>query len=218
MSFISPIMKALGDFIFPKADRVAELEALSARELMDALPQENFSGEDLLALFDYGHPLTKELVWQVKYAGNRTIADKLAEILYDVLIEELEDKQVFEKHGRAMLVPIPISDKRRFERGWNQTELLSERIESRDASQRFKYIPHQLIKIVHTESQTKTESRSERQSNLLNTMRVADPHSVSGKFVILVDDVFTTGSTFAEARRALKEAGAKKVLCVAVAH
>jgi predicted amidophosphoribosyltransferase len=40
----------------------------------------------------------------------------------------------------------------------------------------------------------------------------------TGRCIIILDDVSTSGATFTEAKRALKQAGAKKILCVAVAH
>ena len=111
---------------------------------------------------------------------------------------------------------MPISNQRRFERGWNQTEIICEAIKSYDSKKILQYTPHLLEKIHHTESQTKTANKSERSKNLLNTMGIKDSSLVTGKIVVVVDDVITTGSTFAEARRVL--AGANRILCVAVAH
>src|SRR3989338_1294628 len=139
--------------------------------------------------------------------------------------ENLKDKNTIalfdyasRRMGQLILIPMPISDKRRFERGWNQAELLAKEIVAHDREKMFKYLPKQLAKYRHTESQTKTASRSERLENLINSMKVLNPSSVAGICVIVLDDVTTTGATFAEARGALRAAGARKILCIAIAH
>lgn len=223
MYFLSRTRDLLIDFLFPKSRKVLELEALSTETLLDILPPaERMKDRYTLALFEYGHSLVKEIIWELKYSGNVRIADKLGEILYDHIQHELADLGLFEpaswRIGKPIIMPIPISDKRRLERGWNQSELLSEAVIRRDSGQMFKYMPRQLVKIRHTESQTKTASRNERLGNLIDSMKVLNAASVAGACVIILDDVTTTGSTFAEARRALHAAGTRKILCVAVAH
>lgn len=219
MPIIPNFIKSLTDFVFPKSRRVLALEAMSSEKLLSLLPpSEKISSENILALFDYSHPLVKEIVWEIKYGGNRVLADRLGEILYDVITSELEERNIFEKEKLVILLPMPISDKRRFERGWNQAELLAQAVKARDNSQRFKYLSGQLVKTRHTESQTRTGSRKERSENLDQSMRVLNPLSVKDRYVVIIDDVTTTGSTFKEAGCALKVAGAKKILCVAVAH
>ncbi len=212
--------KSLIDFLFPQSRRVIELEALSVETLLKALPpaEVDFFDENTIALFDYNNCMVKEIIWEVKYGGNRILADKLGAILYDVIISELNEREILSKAPPVLLIPMPVSDKRRFERGWNQAELLCEAVKARDGSSVLKYLPRQLAKVRHTESQTKTVSKSERKKNLENSMKVLNPLSVQGRFVILLDDVVTTGSTFTEAKRALKETGAMKILCIAVAH
>jgi competence protein ComFC len=226
MPFLPHIRDFIIDFLFPKIRKVLELEALSVSKLLEILPPaEELKDKSILALFDYKHPLVKEIVWELKYGGNTLVADKLGEIIYDTVSHELSDLTLFGKWEkpsssgrRLILVPVPISDKRRFERGWNQSELLAEKFMLRDSEKRFKYLPKQLVKIRHTESQTKTSSRNERLKNLTDSMKVLNTSALEGQYVILLDDVTTTGSTFAEAKRALRKAGAKKILCVAVAH
>lgn len=219
MYFLSRIRDLCVDFLFPKSEKVLELEALSAEVFLETLPPaENLKDKHTKALFNYDHPLVKEIVWELKYSGNIRIAEKLGEILYDHIQHELADFALFEKWDKPILVPIPISNKRRLERGWNQSELLAEEILKRDSEKMFRYMPRQLAKVRDTGSQTKTRSRKERLENLTNSMKVLNTPSVTGECVIVLDDVTTTGSTFAEARRALRAAGAKKILCIAVAH
>lgn len=206
------------DFLFPKKRVVLELESLPQSTLISSLPPAPSIDEEVIAIFDYQHPLVKELVWELKYAGNRLIAEKLGEILYDFISDELMEKAIFDNWSRPIIMPIPISDKRRFERGWNQTEILCKSLADLDRENRFKYLPRHLSKIRHTESQTTTASRKERLENIKGSMRVLHPPAVEKRCVILVDDVVTTGATFAEARRVLLEAGAEKVLSVAIAH
>lgn len=222
MKFFSPLLKwlkLLESFLFPKSEKVLELEALTPGQLLEILPRATTPKDhETQALFDYSHPLVKELVWELKYKGNRVVAEKLGTILFDTIVADLEDRNLFEKLGTLLLIPTPISDKRRLERGWNQCELLCEAVKRLDTQGHFKYLKRNLAKIKHTESQTRTADKREREENIKNSMQVFGKETISGRSVVLIDDVTTTGSTFAEAKRALKDAGAKKVLCIALAH
>ncbi len=219
MNFITSIKDLCIDFLFPRSQKALELEALSVGTLMKMLPRaEPTKDKSTVALFDYSHPIVKEIIWELKYRGNTRIANKLGEILYDHILEELTDLNIFERWGKPTLIPIPVSDKRRHERGWNQSELLAQAVVTHDREKILRYLPGQLVKYRHTESQTKTASRKERLGNLTNSMKVLNISKVDGGCIIVIDDVTTTGSTFAEARRALHSAGAKKVLCIALAH
>lgn len=222
MEFITHCARFWTDFLFPKNASVVKLESLEAAELLSGLPAAPpTENDDLIALFDYKHSLVREMVWELKYGGNRRVAAKLGQVLYEAIHHELSERAIFDNWDKPLLVPVPVSDKRRFERGWNQSELLCKALtdcESHLSQKSFKYLPRHLAKIRHTESQTKATSKKERFENIKDSMLVLHPPAVQGRCVVVVDDVLTTGATFAEARRALKVAGAKKIICVAVAH
>ena len=165
------------------------------------------------ALFDYGSKYVKEAIWQFKYKGNRKLAGQFGTLLGDNISALLDEEGIF---GEVLLIPVPVSDKRRLERGFNQCELLCEVIKK--SGPRFMYLPNTLRKIRHTESQTKTSSRRERLENLRGSMEVVDVRGIRGHSAVVVDDVMTTGATFAEAKRVLRNAGAKKVFCFALSH
>src|SRR3989344_3483732 len=98
MSFLSHIRDLITDFLFPKNNKVLELEALSTGTLIETLPPaEPLKDRHSIALFDYSHPLVKEIVWELKYGVNAVLALKLGEILYDVVSNELTDLALFEK-------------------------------------------------------------------------------------------------------------------------
>ena len=74
-----------------------------------------------------------------------------------------------------------------------------------------------LRKVKDTPAQTKMDKRIERLRNLKGCF-LADPEAVCGRNIILIDDVATTGATLDEARRALRKAGARKVIAFTIAH
>ncbi|OHA92199.1 MAG: hypothetical protein A3J09_01815 [Candidatus Zambryskibacteria bacterium RIFCSPLOWO2_02_FULL_51_21] len=226
MRILTFFIKSLTGFLFPKKPEILVLESLPTDKLLAKLPRAtDIEEKDVIALFDYSHPLVKEIIWEVKYGGNTVLAAKLGEILYDTIVAELGERNALDTEHRALLMPMPVSGKRRYERGWNQAELLAQAVKDCDEGlpagrqgRILKYVTGQLVKTRHTESQTRTSSKSERMKNLSDSMKILNPSAVLDRFVVLIDDVTTTGATFAEARCALKAAGAKKIICIAVAH
>jgi len=113
-----------------------------------------------------------------------------------------------------LIIPIPLTRKRLLERGFNQSLLLAKELGIRTG---LKVKGDILIKVKETPPQTSLGSK-ERRSNLKGAFFLKEPSLVFGKRVLLVDDVFTTGSTLREAFYVLKQAGAKTVMAVTLAR
>jgi len=202
------------DALAPPRRTESVVRTLSLPDLYSlALPTRTHEGEEAhSALLPYHDPQVASLVWEVKYYANKR-AQKLAGML---LAEALLDIGA-EEIGRVVLVPIPIHPKRRKERGHNQTELLCKaalREFSRKTS--FQYEPDILVRVRHT-AQQQGLPKHRRLKNVKNTMAVRAGADVKNRVCVVVDDVATTGATFAEARRALKASGASRIHCVALA-
>ena len=109
---------------------------------------------------------------------------------------------------------VPLSRKRLRKRGYDQCELLA-----RAVGQELGHAPEPLLrKKRHTPPQSQTGSAEKRRANILDAYEVKMPGSVQGKRILLLDDIVTTGSTLSECARTLRLAGAKEVLCAAVAR
>jgi competence protein ComFC len=200
------------DLLFPKDEDLRALESeLSRQDVYNVFPPAHNIPEHSIILFDYKHEKVRTLIWEIKYKGNRELMKYIAEILAkEIYIKIKEDPYI--------LIPIPVSKKRRRERGYNQTERIAETILPYLS---VTYFPHALLKISHTESQSRTHAtKHERAKNLAFSMCIHKKYTAQLKnaSVILLDDVTTSGATFAEARRVLENAGVKNVLCVALAH
>jgi ComF family protein len=207
------------DFLLPRSKMVQDIETITAEELRKRTPRSAGNlPSDTLALFDYKSPLIRQAIWELKYRGNKKVARLLAECLYEELVEEIVDRNSFGNFLEPILIPIPLSKARERERGWNQTEILASALLERGGSRNFFEVNRNiLVKIKDTESQTK-KNRAERLENLQGCFHVRSPEIIAGRNIILLDDVTTTGATFEEARKTLAQAGARKVLSVALAH
>ena len=204
------IKEELLNFLFPHSVEVQEILDLSPTEIESLPKAEPIKDKWTLALFEYRHAKVKRLIWEIKYKNNLALAKKVGPLLADHLQTELDEHGLWGEE--VLLIPIPTSDTKRLARGYNHTESLAKEMSN------FVSHNHILIKSHETESQKQAGSRAERLHNLENSMQVVGEPSLSDKVIVLVDDVMTTGATFAEARRALREAGAKKVLAIALAH
>lgn len=112
------------------------------------------------------------------------------------------------------IVPVPLHRKRLRERGFNQSQLIGQVLAKR---WNIPQAVNNLRRIRWTEPQTGL-SAAERVSNIRGAFAVASPEKFKDKSLLLVDDVYTTGSTIGECAKTLCRAGAREVRVVTVAR
>jgi ComF family protein len=110
------------------------------------------------------------------------------------------------------IAPIPLSRQRFAERGYNQVDLIAHPLAR---LMRWQYLPGALHRSRHTRSQVGL-SASERCENVSGAF-LAKSQLITGKTILLMDDVATTGATLDSASRSLIEAGAAKVYALTFA-
>ncbi|WP_156774302.1 ComF family protein [Fictibacillus arsenicus] len=135
----------------------------------------------------------KEVISKIKYRGDA----ELVKGFYPVMRSKLKGIS-----GDTILVPIPLSNERHYERRFNQADIIARGF-NRDV--------HNLLeRNAHEEKQSK-KNRLERMKKKDNPFIVIDNNSIRGHSVLLIDDVYTTGSTLRYAAKVLIEAGAISV-------
>lgn len=155
-----------------------------------------------LMLFE-DESLSRKIIHQLKY-GNR---EKIGKILAEWVSEKLE----FEKQKPELLVTIPLHHRKLNKRGYNQLHLFAKCLSE------IYHIPydHEILKRnLHTTAQAKKNKEQRLNSEGKFTLN----KDVSGKHILLIDDVFTTGNTMSDAAwEILKNDGNKiSVLVMAI--
>jgi predicted amidophosphoribosyltransferase len=211
--------------------------------LKGARSAERESAKWIFPVFDYRDPVIKKSLWFLKYKGKRRLAKIFAEAIYEKMQEELSELILMENFNNTILIPIPLSPKRKRERGFNQAELIcGELIKiNKETSITDVGIPQRvgvgllqsriptpavtltldcdiLLKPRETEHQARIKDRRERMKNIAGTFAVQNEEKIKTRNIILVDDILTTGATLNEAKKILKKAGARKIIAFTVAH
>jgi ComF family protein len=154
----------------------------------------------------------RELIHLLKYEGVRPAANVLGRMLSDAIVP----LQPLFARGPVLIVPVPLHSRKRRQRGFNQAELIARAAVKRQPSGRFELSPV-LHRIRETQSQIGL-SRHDRRENLRGAFALTTPEVIRDREVLLVDDVFTTGTTVSECARVLRRAGAAKVYVATVAR
>jgi ComF family protein len=144
----------------------------------------------------------------MKFHSRRRVAARLAEALLQT------DEARAALAGAQVLVPVPLHPRRRRERGFNQSALLASAL---GEPLGLKVSEDALARREDTPPQTGL-SAAGRRANVAGAFVVRRRAAVSGRIVVLVDDVLTTGATARECARALAAAGAREVRLVTAAR
>ena len=165
-----------------------------------------FVFEKAVAVYAYDGA-AKTLIHALKYHNRTAVADWLAEKAF----EKLDWDRPFA--GAEVVTSIPLHKVRQRERGYNQSALLAQALAKR---MKLPFEPYLMVRKVYTTSQT-TLSKAARLQNLKEAFRLGKS-SLAGKKVLLVDDVFTTGTTVNEAAKVLLAGGAGSVYVLTICH
>lgn len=151
----------------------------------------------------------KDIILLYKYRGFSVLSGFLADILIKRLGPE-EDLWT----GVDAVVPVPLHPAKEKSRGFNQALLLAGRLAEKKSLPLLKKC---LVKVRRTVPQTSLDGRA-RETNLRGAFEVLRSSRLKGKVVLLVDDVYTTGSTIRECSLTLQEAGVKEVRALTIAR
>ncbi|MEW4223887.1 ComF family protein [Rossellomorea marisflavi] len=157
-------------------------------------PEWNGVLERNASLFQYNE-FMKEVLARYKYRGDYVLAKALASFMQTAIPKA------------DLFVPIPLSPERLYERGFNQSKaLLTEA-----------GLPcHELLTRTHTEKKQSKKTRQERMTGA-QVFRLPET-DLSGKNILLIDDIYTTGTTVRQAAILLKKAGAMEVSSFTIAR
>ena len=156
------------------------------------------------ALYEYQG--AAESIYRFKYGKRQEYADFFGEEIVRYLGDFIREV------APDALIPIPLHRKRMEKRGYNQAALLAE------AVGRYSGVPvngQMLVRVKNT-TPLKLQNPSERQNNLKKAFNIGE-NDVKLNTTVIIDDIYTTGSTIDEAARTLKSAGVKKIYFITLA-
>ncbi len=157
------------------------------------------------SVFVYTYPITK-MIRSIKYDNAKYMFDTFGKLLTQLYLDH--------ELTCDIIIPIPLHEERRKQRGYNQAEWLAMDLAT---SQNIPMDTEHLIRSTNTPSQTSTITT--RKDNVAGAFTVTIPNIYRNKTILLVDDVITSGATIQECAKVLKDiGGAKQVLALTLAH
>jgi ComF family protein len=154
----------------------------------------------------------RDLVHLLKYERVRPAADLLGRMLAEVVAD------LAEAFGPQppVVIAVPLHTSKMRQRGFNQSELIARAmLKLKPAALDVKLNTTVLVRHRATETQTGL-TPPQRQDNVRGAFEVVRGEQIRGRDILLVDDVFTTGSTVSECARVLRRAGAGRVFVATV--
>jgi ComF family protein len=155
-----------------------------------------------IVVTDY-NGLAKRLIHVYKFGHQRVAAISIAKLMAHEFIAYNSDKEI--SWANYLVVPVPSASSRIRQRGFDHSALLADavsknlKMQSADALKRF------------GQSRQVGNSRKKRFDQAAENYAVSKPGLVTGRNILLIDDVVTTGATLSAAAKALRKAGAKRV-------
>ena len=134
--------------------------------------------------FSKGH-LVQRFIHQLKYKGNREVGEYIGALMGKALLESGRFTNI------DYLVPLPLYADKEFKRGYNQSTIICNGMST---AMQIPVMDNNVIRQRYTDTQTK-KHRAERWENVEGSFAIKHPAKLTGKNILLVDDVITTGAT-----------------------
>ncbi len=162
----------------------------------------------LAPVTDYQNPVIKNIIRFFKYKKWKSLMVIITPLINNYLDNLSQDLKSF------IIIPIPLHKDRFKERGFNQSEYIAKVISEKTKAE---INTGNLKRIKATKTQADSKNLEERVKNIKNCFALENPEEIKNKNILLVDDVFTSGSTMTEAVKILKQSGAKKIIAFVLA-
>jgi ComF family protein len=206
-------MRPIGDSVCPVCgERLVSPLALAAGERCGSCRRAEPPFAKAVAYGSYDGRL-RELIHLLKYEQVRSTAG----VLGRMLAEAVSNLAPLMDGGNILVIPVPLYRRKLRQRGFNQAELIARDALKRMGGQSFALGPSILERRRETRSQIGL-TRHQRRENMRGAFVVAKPGEVKSREILIVDDVFTTGTTVSECARILRRTGASKVYVATVAR
>jgi len=193
-----------GEYLCLDCQATLEISGIHQKEKLSNL-------NDLYFATDYQKPLVKNLIQRFKY---EPFIKELAKPLTSLIIEHFQLLDQKPDFSDFVLIPVPLEKKKLKWRGFNQAEEIGKELSE---FLNIEILNNVLIKTKETLPQVEL-SDEERKENIKGAFSCQHPELVRERKVLLVDDIYTTGSTMAECARVLKKSGAKEVIGIVIAR
>jgi ComF family protein len=138
-------------------------------------------------------------------------------LLHEELFEYMSELSQWNDVDEILIIPVPVSQRRLRERGYDQCEFLLEVMKKGNLLPPYYRIVRREINREERPHQTSLP-RKERLINVSGSFSVANPLLLQNKHIVILDDVTTTGATLEEAKRILQECSPKTLHLIALAH
>lgn len=167
----------------------------------------NYQDLPIIVLFPY-QGLIKKAIIKLKYQFITDLAAELTALIIKAVSRRKEFYWFKNKRKKIILIPLPLHHRRFNWRGFNQSELLGQKL-----ADHFGWQLRTDILIRQKDTQPQVSLRADkRQQNIEGAFKVSfNAQMPFNSNILLFDDVWTTGSTFKEAIKVLKKAGFRKV-------
>jgi len=220
ISYVSDLFKGLLDLVYPPLCEICEAKlesktknsglcgnCLNEIKLINNPTPLKCNDLNVWAVCLY-EGTAKKCIHLFKYNSRLNLAAPLSKLMFDFINKNMGCKNF------DAIIPVPLHRSRLRERGFNQAEVLARKL---SGYTRHSVCTNALKRVKPTLSQTGL-CKTKRFTNLQGAFKITKGGFVSGKKILLIDDVFTTGSTINEAAKTLLKAGAESVEALVLAR
>jgi competence protein ComFC len=164
------------------------------------------SGFTSLYVFEKDKELQR-IIHSMKYENNFRVGESLGTLLGDKLQHEMPIRNL------DLIIPVPLHHLKKSERGYNQSFYISKGV-----NRKLKFVldKKSVKRIKYTETQTSMNIK-ERERNISGAFKIKSINNISGKNILIIDDVITSGNTVSEFSKILKENGAGMIYAASLA-